>query len=131
MMRDQIQAIYDIALYIDDKCPSLGMFNYIWGMDPFISLKGVEEEMAREVLEPHVLGIAKPVNLGAAVRTVESGNANTHPTTYVSISSDLLVWESIFPHKASVPPNAPIEWFIRQLQDQLFPRVTGATDDLT
>lgn len=125
-MKDQIEAIYEVANYLDDKCPSCGMFYY--GVVPYIELKGIEQSMAEEVLKPHVKSVCDPVNLGVTVRTYMDENV---PCTCVYIESALLVWDSIFPHRHQVPPYAPIEWLIRQLQEQLFPRVTGFTDDLT
>jgi hypothetical protein len=130
-MKDQIQAIYDIASYLDDKCPSCGTFFYVWGMDPYIQLRGIDADMAVTVLRPQLEEIAKPVNLEVTVRFIPPSQEDSFPSTCVVISSALLVWESIFPVSHEVPPEAPMEWFMRQLQEQLFPRVTGATDDLT
>jgi len=130
-MKDQIQAIYDIANYVDDKCPGMGMFYYLWGTDPYIQLRGVTEATDRKLLEPHVKEIAKPVNLNVSVYVLPPDENDKFEYTCISIGSDLLVWESIFPKRHEIPPYAPIEWLIRQLQEQLFPRATGFTDDLT
>jgi len=130
-MKDQIQAIYNIANYLDDKCPGMGMFYYPWGTDPYIALRGVTEDTGRKLLEPHVKGLAKPVNLNVSFYVIPPDDDNEFEYTCISIGSDLLVWESIFPKRHEIPPYAPIEWLIRQLQEQLFPRTMGFTDDLT
>lgn len=129
-MRDQIQAIYDIANYLDDKCPGCGVFYYVWGMDPYVALRGIDEDMATTVIAPQVKEIGAPVNLDVQVRVVRDDQEKM-PVSCVSIGSDLMVWESIFPIRHAIPPVAPVEWLLRQLQEQLYPRVTGFTEDLT
>lgn len=129
IMRNQIEAIYMVARYIEDKCPQGAMFNYVYGMDPYIEMEGVGKEFADTVLRPRVEEICKPVNLDVKVFTDVPGKRG--PATCISIGSALMVWDCIFPKKSAIPPLTPLEWFTKQLQEQLFPRVTGRTDDYT